>query len=155
MRDFRNAMITSRQTQPSVRSPSFDEFSIPRTVQNIGYIGAMTQFCSKMMFMSFSDHDKVHDMLGFPWLQSRKHLKTSCPTTGFESQRSHVFFPAKILIMADKDEDGEATFQDWEVSTSHGGFTMAKPWLNSRKKWGFPLVFSMEHGSSAEFKCRD
>lgn len=65
------------------------------------------------------------------------------------------FFPAKILIMADKDEDGEATFQAWEVSTSHGGFTMAKPWLNSRKKWGFPLVFSMEHGSSAEFKCRD
>ena len=145
-------MITSRQTQPSVRSPSFDEFSIPRTVQNIGYIGAMTQFCSKMMFMSFSDHDKVHDMLGFPWLQSRKDLKTSCPTTGFESQPCFFF--------EDSDHGGQRRRRRGHlpglsvVSTSHGGF-MAKPWLNSRKTWGFPWVCSMEHGSSAEFKCRD
>ena len=70
------------------------------------------------------------DFHGYDMLQSRNHLK-SCPTTGCESQlKPCVFFRPKILIMADKDEDGEATFQDSEVSTRHGGFTMAKPWLN-------------------------
>ena len=66
-------------------------------------------------------------------------------TSGNPSSDPKVF-PAKILIMADKDEDGEATFQDCQSEPSEtqriGGFTMAKPWP---KPWvWFSSFFSME-----------